>query len=139
MKPPKQHILTVNGGSSSIKFSLYETEGSLKRIMSGGIERIGMPDATWHAKGVSQEDNFSRSVKAPNHKVAVRGLMNWIEKRHDTLTAVGHRDLVGRPPRPARGTGRRRGHLGGRHRAAELVRGGDEVGHAEESYWPGCP
>ena len=97
MKPPKQHILTVNGGSSSIKFSLYETEGSLKRIMSGGIERIGMPDATWHAKGVSQEDNFSRSVKAPNHKVAVRGLMNWIEKRHDTLTAVGHRVVHGGP------------------------------------------
>jgi acetate kinase len=97
MEPPKLHILTINGGSSSIKFALFETTGSLKRILAGGIERIGLPDATWHAKGVSQAENFSRPVRAPDHTAAVGILMDWIEERRDTLAAVGHRVVHGGP------------------------------------------
>jgi acetate kinase len=44
-------ILTVNGGSSSIKFALVEASGSLRRILDGGIERIGLPEATFRVKG----------------------------------------------------------------------------------------
>jgi len=92
-----QHILTINGGSSSIKFALFEAGTSLKRILAGGIERIGLPDATWHAKGLNQADNFSRPVTAPNHTVAVGVLMDWIEGRRDSLAAVGHRVVHGGP------------------------------------------
>ena len=97
MEPPKQHILTINGGSSSIKFALFESTESLKRILAGGIERIGLPDAMWHAKGVSQDDNFSRSVTAPDHSIAVGILMDWIDERSDALAAVGHRVVHGGP------------------------------------------
>ena len=38
-------ILTINGGSSSIKFALFEASDSLRRILEGGIDRIGLPDA----------------------------------------------------------------------------------------------
>jgi acetate kinase len=92
-----QHILTINGGSSSIKFALFETGASLKRILAGGIERIGLAEATWHAKGLSQADTFSRPVAAPDHKVAVGVLMDWIEERRDALAAVGHRVVHGGP------------------------------------------
>ena len=61
MKSANPRILTINGGSSSIKFALFEAEGSLQRILEGGIERIGLPDATLRVKGVDQADNFSRS------------------------------------------------------------------------------
>jgi acetate kinase len=97
MERANLHILTINGGSSSIKFASFEAAGSLKRILTGGIERIGLPDATWHAKGVNQADNFSRSVTAPDHSVAVGILMDWIEKRRDVLAAVGHRVVHGGP------------------------------------------
>ena len=97
MEPRKQHILTINGGSSSIKFALFESTESLKRILAGGIERIGLPDAMWHAKGVSQDDNFSRSVTAPDHSIAVGILMDWIDERSDALAAVGHRVVHGGP------------------------------------------
>jgi len=40
------HILTINGGSSSIKFALFEAGNSLRRILEGGMERIGLPEAT---------------------------------------------------------------------------------------------
>jgi hypothetical protein len=37
MKPAKPRILTINGGSSSIKFALFEAGDSLRRILEGGI------------------------------------------------------------------------------------------------------
>jgi acetate kinase len=97
MEAANQHILTINGGSSSIKFALFNSGTSPKRILAGGIDRIGLPDATWHAKGLDEADTFSRSVPAPNHKAAVAILMDWIEKRRDSLAAVGHRVVHGGP------------------------------------------
>ena len=99
MKPANPRILTNNGGSSSIKFALFEAGDPLRRILEGGIVRIGLPDATLRVKGLNQADNFSRSVTAPNHTVAVGALMDWIEERsgRDALTAVGHRVVHGGP------------------------------------------
>jgi len=97
MKPADPCILTINGGSSSIKFALFEAGDPFRRILEGRIERIGLPEATLRVKGVNQADNFSRSVTAPDHTVAVDALMDWIEKRsgRDALTAVGHRVVQG--------------------------------------------
>ena len=92
-------ILTINGGSSSIKIALFEAGDPLRRILEGGIERIGLPEATFRVKGSDQADNVSRVVMAPDHTVAVGALMDWIEERNgrDTLTAVGHRVVHGGP------------------------------------------
>jgi acetate kinase len=99
VKPTNPRILTINGGSSSIKFALFEASDSLRRILDGGIDRIGLAEATFRVKGSGQGDNFSRSVKAPVHTVAVSILMDWIEQRsgRDALTAVGHRVVHGGP------------------------------------------
>jgi acetate kinase len=92
-------ILTINGGSSSIKFALFETGDALQRILEGAIERIGLPEATLRVKGLDPADNFSRPVSAPDHTIAVGALMDWIEKRcgRDALTAIGHRVVHGGP------------------------------------------
>jgi len=92
-------ILTVNGGSSSIKFALFKADGSLQRILDGGIERIGLPDAVFKVKASDPADSFSRIVTAPDHTTAVGILMDWIDERsgHDALTAVGHRVVHGGP------------------------------------------
>jgi len=37
-----QSALTINGGSSSIKFALYHVEEPLKRGLYGKIDRIGL-------------------------------------------------------------------------------------------------
>jgi acetate kinase len=97
MAAGNQHILTVNGGSSSIKFALFEARESLKRVLAGGIDRIGLPEAVWHAKGLNPADNFSRPVEAPDHTAAAGVLMDWIEERRDPLAAVGHRVVHGGP------------------------------------------
>ena len=99
MKPVNPRILTINGGSSSIKFAVFEAGDPLRRILEGGVERIGLPEATFVVKGLNQMDNFSRLVTAPDHTVAVCILMDWIEERSrlDALTAVGHRVVHGGP------------------------------------------
>jgi acetate kinase len=99
MKPANPRILTINGGSSSIKFAVFEAGDSLRRILQGGIDRIGLPETTFRVKGLNQADNFSRPVSAPDHTLAVGALMDWIEERsgRDPLTAVGHRVVHGGP------------------------------------------
>jgi acetate kinase len=97
MGPSARHLLTINGGSSSIKFALFQSCRSLQRVLEGRVERIGHPQASFSVKGPGQSDNFLRSVTAPDHTVAVRILMDWIEERggRDSLSAVGHRVVHG--------------------------------------------
>jgi acetate kinase len=97
VKQAKGCVLTINGGSASIKFALFDTAPTLRRILAGSIERIGLPDATFVVKGLNKADNFTRSVTAANHTVAVGVLMDWIEERirRGELTAVGHRVVHG--------------------------------------------
>ena len=99
MKPASSRVLTINGGSSSIKFALFEAGVSLRRILEGAIERIGQPEATLRVRGLDPADNFSRSVATPDYTVAVGALMDWIEERNgdETLSAVGHRVVHGGP------------------------------------------
>ncbi len=98
-KQTKASILTVNGGSSSIKFALFETDPKLDRVLAGTIERIGQPDAVFAVKGLSKADNLTQSVAAANHTEAVGVLMDWVEARiqRGELTAVGHRVVHGGP------------------------------------------
>ncbi|MDR3403343.1 MAG: acetate/propionate family kinase [Chthoniobacter sp.] len=99
MERANPRVLTINGGSSSIKFALFEAGDSLRRILGGGIERIGQPQATLRVKGLNKADDFSRPVKAPDHTAAVDALMGGIAERSgpETLAAVGHRVVHGGP------------------------------------------
>jgi acetate kinase len=99
MNPPSPRILTINGGSSSIKFAMFEAAAPLRRFLEGSIERIGLPEAMLRVKGLEQADNFSRPLAAPDHTVAVGVLMDWIEERLGRvgLSAVGHRVVHGGP------------------------------------------
>jgi len=102
-------ILTINGGSSSIKFGLFEVADPLRHMWGGSIERIGLPEARFRVEGSDPADNESRVVTAPDHAAAVGVLMDWLEERsqRDSLRAVGHRVVHGGPnhsqPEPVTG------------------------------------
>ncbi len=99
MTPADPSILTINGGSSSIKFALFEAGDSLRRSLQGEITRIGLPGARFQVDGSNELDSFSQPVTATDHEVAVNTLMDWIEERtwRGALTAVGHRVVHGGP------------------------------------------
>ncbi len=92
-------VLTINGGSSSIKFALFDAGGELRRILEGRVEGIGLPQGSFTVKGSNQAENFSRPVLAPDHTAAVAILMDWVQERIDSgsLRAVGHRVVHGGP------------------------------------------
>lgn len=92
-------ILTVNGGSSSIKFGLFEALDSLRQILHGEIDRIGEPQATLRVDGPLLADPVSRAVTAPDHAAAVDTLMSYIDElgARGAVTAVGHRVVHGGP------------------------------------------
>jgi acetate kinase len=92
-----QSILTINGGSSSIKFALYQTGEPLKREFLGKVDRIGLSgtNLTFHDPARKQPD--SRRLSAVDHKSAANFLMDWLEARPDfaSVKAVGHRVVHG--------------------------------------------
>lgn len=66
-----KNILTVNGGSSSIKFALFAIDPSPREKLRGKIERIGTPDAVFSTQGDGQDDNATHPVEAHDHATAV--------------------------------------------------------------------
>lgn len=97
MTSSSRRILTINGGSSSIKFALFEAGNTLSRISSGAVERIGQPQSRFWVKNQNQEDAVSRSVTAQDFGAAADVLMGWIEGGAGALAAVGHRVVHGGP------------------------------------------
>ncbi|MGA7235391.1 MAG: acetate/propionate family kinase [Bryobacteraceae bacterium] len=97
MKPSDSSILTINGGSSSIKFALYPTGEPLKRTLYGTLDRIGMSgtDMTFHVPTASHPDSLT--LDASDHKSAAHFLIDWIEEQHgfESVQAVGHRVVHG--------------------------------------------
>ena len=99
MNISNKRILTVNGGSSSIKFALFEGGGTLTLVLAGAIERIGFSNATLTVKAAIAADSVSQPILARDHTAAVDAFMKWIEVHNitDALCAVGHRVLQGGP------------------------------------------
>lgn len=92
------NILAVNGGSSSIKFVLFEAANTLRRMLSGSIDRIGLSNATFRVDSTNSKDSFVHAVTAPTQTAAVSLLIDWIKKSvADGLAAIGHRVVHGGP------------------------------------------
>src|SRR5271157_5192385 len=90
-------ILTINGGSSSLKFALFERTDPTARLLSGRVDRIGLADSRWfmaQADGGRKED---RPVNAPDQKAAVRLVIDWLDRAigFAEIAAVGHRVVHG--------------------------------------------
>jgi acetate kinase len=97
MKPADARILTINGGSSSIKFALYEAGEPLKRGLYGAVDRIGLTGTNLTFHDADGKPAASRQLVAPDHKSAANFLMDWLEEQNSfgSVGAVGHRVVHG--------------------------------------------
>ena len=97
MKPVDSYILTINGGSSSIKFALYATVKPLKRGLHGMVDRIGLSRTNLTFHDADGKPSVSRKLAVADHKSAANSLMDWLEKRNvfASVKAVGHRVVHG--------------------------------------------
>jgi acetate kinase len=92
-----EYILTINGGSSSIKFSLYKIEEPLKQLFAGQIENIGSAKAQLSFNNSANEQKNCIGIKAANHNEAGAHLIDWLEKQQgfDSVKTIGHRIVHG--------------------------------------------
>jgi acetate kinase len=96
-KESMQSILTINGGSSSIKFALYQTGEPLERRLYGKVDRIGLPDARLSFTDVLPNQSDERRIDARNHVACVPLLVELLEKKTgvSAVSAIGHRVVHG--------------------------------------------
>ena len=90
-------ILTINGGSSSIRFAVYEAGGALRRQLDGKIDRIGVRGTNLVVTDAAGTPQVSRRLGAAGHRTAVGVLLDWLEAQpiFVSVTAVGHRVVHG--------------------------------------------
>jgi acetate kinase len=91
-------VLTINVGSSSIKFALFRATSSPDKISWGAVENIGQPDASFVVYDAPDDKAVPRQVSALNHRAAAKVLRDWIAgMQPGKITAVGHRIVHGGP------------------------------------------
>lgn len=86
-----ENILVVNCGSSSIKFSLVETESGT-HLLSGQAERIGTDQAILRWKG---ESSGHRELEAADHHGAMLGIVEVLKESGLNFGGIGHRVVHG--------------------------------------------
>ena len=90
-------ILSVNAGSSSLKFQMYEMPEE-KVLISGYVEKIGAEDSFWTVKVNGEKKKDAKYLK--DHTEAVDVLIDELYKNNivkdlSEIKAVGHRVLHG--------------------------------------------
>jgi len=90
-------VLTINSGSSSIKFALFRTGRPLERVLTGKFDRVGLPDGELSVLEAATQKLEKRAVPTPDHAACVRPLLALLESRVSlaAVGAIGHRMVHG--------------------------------------------
>ena len=96
-KPKTACILTINGGSSSIKFAVYAAEPSLHGRLTGKIDRIGVEGSRIIYTDTADDSRHDDDIDINDHVSAVHYLIDWLEERigFGAVAVVGHRVVHG--------------------------------------------
>lgn len=105
MKTAAPCVLTINGGSSSIRFAVYAAEATtrhrpplaLRRLFSGKIDRIGLRGTSLLVVGEAGTSPTRRVLVAADHVTAAGHLLDWLEAQpiFASLVGAGHRVVHG--------------------------------------------
>jgi acetate kinase len=93
----KQAVLTINAGSSSIKFALYEAGTGQRQKLHGKIDRIGLSGTALTFIDRTRDQHGNDTIVAADHHAAAIFLFDWLERQIDIahVSAVGHRVVHG--------------------------------------------
>jgi len=97
MKQAQASVLTINGGSSSIRLALYEQGEPLRRLLDGKVDRVGLSGTNLTFKDSTGQPQESRTIDTGSHRSAVVFLLDWLETQQSfaSVKAVGHRVVHG--------------------------------------------
>jgi acetate kinase len=109
MKAEISCTLSINGGSSSIRFAAYSALETRSKMFSGKIDRIGLSGTNLTVTDRSGLPSKPRRIAASDHHTAARVLLDYLETLpvFASVAAVGHRVVHGmRHSQPERVTPR---------------------------------
>src|SRR5258707_15640629 len=90
------NVLTINAGSSSIRFAIFGVGQTPTRLLQGKLARIGGGDASLT---IGHNDPAQTQIKADikDPAAAIDFLLDWLESQplFKTLDGVGHRVVHG--------------------------------------------
>jgi acetate kinase len=97
VKSAGQRILTINGGSSSIRFAVYEAGDPPRRRLDGKIDRIGLSGTNLTVNDPAGKPQVPHRIAAADPRAAVGFLMDWLEAQpfFVSVKAAGHRLVHG--------------------------------------------
>jgi acetate kinase len=97
MKSALPCILTINGGSSSIRFAVYEAGDTPRRRLDGKVDRVGLSGTNLTFKDSAGKSHDSRTIDPEHNGSAVAFLLDWLETQQvfASVKAVGHRVVHG--------------------------------------------
>ena len=92
-------VLTINVGSSSIKFAFFIGGDSPERLLSGQVERIGSPESSLSYKAAGGENSSQGFSSDEPAEAARQRLLAWFKSRAEfrAVTVVVHRLVHGGP------------------------------------------
>jgi acetate kinase len=86
-------LLTINGGSSSIKYALFRQAGSPLRVAGGVVDRIGLSETVMTVIDDETGACERRALGAADYAASASQVMEWVEHAVGTgaIGAIGHR------------------------------------------------
>ena len=92
-------LLAINGGSSSIKFAVYQMSDTPTRQLHGKVGEIGLHGTTLTFEDSVRKERDSRGIGALDHGGAAAFLIDWLGQRIalSSVSAAGHRVVNGGP------------------------------------------
>lgn len=90
-------VLTLNSGSSSLKFAVYRMAPTETQSFYGSLERIGLGGGRFYVRNPDGKVLVERHLDLPDHDTAIMTLFAWLPEGlpHQRLDAVGHRVVHG--------------------------------------------
>src|ERR1022692_115937 len=90
-------VMTINAGSSSIRFALYESGETARLRLGGMVDRIGSAGTNLIVRDADGKPQVTRLLAAGDHRAATGVLLGWLEEQpfFASIKAVGHRVVHG--------------------------------------------
>lgn len=90
-------ILTLNTGSSSVKWALFQGGSSPVRLAAGKLERIGLQDGILSVTDSATGRSDRRTIQVPDHAASVQVIVDQLAQsgRGLAIQAIGHRVVHG--------------------------------------------
>lgn len=93
----REYVLTINGGSSTIKFGVFTVGSHPIRVISGNVSRIKNEKSNFTYFDEVADQEKSRQIKVSDNASAAFFILDWLKDKIDfsLIKSVGHRIVHG--------------------------------------------